>query len=966
MERAENQVMDSVRSAPYVTTNPKRVISAGGDFLTGDGIYNSRSDSAYNGFAIAKIITDSAGASEPKRYQAYNNNDTPGYLLSSDEPNVITLPKLLSEQRKYLTYKAARGSTGLPTEFNSMPVLIIDDISSDNTTKLVNSYLRMLTNTNYNFAVANPEVYRVRLATCTYTQSDAGYTLETIYSADNKTGVNLKLDSANMAFKIGGAYDNSDMSKEQFTLIDVEFYDPSNTNKVAYHLYVPVFVKKMLHFHFTSAAISGTTYRILPYQAALDEFKRITLIENLGNPITMQFSWTYDPTFEEWMDLINAGEKINRAYDKQLEFIDHTNNQLPDGTKLVLVDANRNNPVYYAEKTTTGLITSDSSRAITCLNLGVFKKSDNTAFTPLKFNDFFDVLDTQTEGCTPTSTYFMETNNESDSTIRTNSGTMYMPSTSGTSGAKQLYIKYKDGAANTDGQIEEKYYMTFFTPEPTNETPVYHMEFNSPQTFGGTEYPSNASSRVPTHIFTGDIFENSCTIISTNTGNLEMSAKSNNWIGAEITSNIGLKSGAQKGDIVSTYIKYESVSIYQSFLLRLNQSYYTDSEQTNLKSEKGIAEGSNPLVNVSAYTVNGDDLNTIHSSQINAKTLSEMSGSNAIIDANYLELRSNVNLKQYLYNAYQAYKNGSETTTVPVSATVKLTYADDESIQAQFPQNGDPTSEKGQKIGTNIIGSSNISSQAITAAYSKTTANGSEPNGNVTKYYRRETKKATLSYYSADTETVVVTPAGDNIPEVTMQKILAKNKYKQFGINAIDPIRDTEETGIVDMKTKADYNILNLTEDAKEKIRSMKVTVSLRRKANYEDSGKLPIEQFLVPNSLKLYKKEIGNNNEFTKITSTDTDFSYCINCTRNDFTGNIYCIPINFSVYTGDNNKFENTTYGENSDIYRFYSNYMVKINVELFDGENAAGTRIVGSDVDNHIIYTNAKIYYDIVPNS
>ena len=42
-----------------------------------------------------------------------------------------------------------------------------------------------------------------------------------------------------------------------------------------------------------------------------------------------------------------------------------------------------------------------------------------------------------------------------------------------------------------------------------------------------------------------------------------------------------------------------------------------------------------------------------------------------------------------------------------------------------------------------------------------------------------------------------------------------------------------------------------------------------------------------------------------------------------------------------------------------------MVKIEVELYDGIEGTGTRITGSDVNNHIIYTNAKIYYDIVPN-
>lgn len=953
---------------PYVIVNPKRIVSDDGKFLIGDGVYNSSNDSAYASSAIARIISDASGTSVAKRYQSYGSD---GYALTSNNADDTTMLGLLRDQKKYSTYKAARTSTNLPPELYNMPVLVVDDISSDNTTKLVNTYLRLLTNTNYNYAALDEAIGKVRLATCTYTKSGDDYNLSAKYSTDNNTGVNLKIDLQDEVFKIGGAYDNSDMTKEQFTLIDIEFYDPAsvtykssvlqtNNLKTAYHLYVPVFVKKMLHFKFTSAAISGTTYRTEPYKQALADFGRTAIIENLGNPITMQFSWTYEQNFNEWMDLINAGEKINRAYDKQLEFTDHTLKGLPNGTQMVLVDANRNNPCYYAEKTTAGLITDDTARAITCLNLNVFKKSDNTTlFTPIEFNDFFDVLDsaptTDVYSYTQTTSYFVDaSSNSTESTIRTNSGTLYMPCASGTSGAKKLYIRYKAGMSNNSGQLVETYYLTFFTPTPTTAD-VYHLEFNGPKTFGGTEYPSNYTNRIETHIFTGDIFENSCNI--TTSGSSEMSAKGNNSLTATMTANVGLKAAA--GNIIKTFINYDSVSIYQSFLMQLNQSYYTDAAMNNLTSEKGIAKGSNPQVEVSAYTVNGAGLDSIP----NSNSLASMSGANAIINANYLELRSLVNLKSYLYTAYIAYQKGTASDTkFPLVATVKLTYSDDDKIQAQFPENTKPDSEKGQYIGTNVTGSSNISSQAAAAAYSKT----SKPGGDNTKYYRKTTKKATLSYYSADTEVIVVTPAHDDVAAVTENQMLVENKYEQFGINAIDPVRDTDATSVLNMKTQADYNILNLSEEAKDSIKSMKVTVSLRRKSDYEDTGKLPIEQFFVPNSLTLYQKEVKTLNPatFTKTTSTDTDFVYYVNCTKDDFTGNIYYIPIYFQVYTGDNSKFENTTYG--GSTHRYYSNYMVKIKVELFDGTDGNGTLIPGSDIDDHIIYTNARIYSETVPST
>ena len=178
-------------------------------------------------------------------------------------------------------------------------------------------------------------------------------------------------------------------------------------------------------------------------------------------------------------------------------------------------------------------------------------------------------------------------------------------------------------------------------------------------------------------------------------------------------------------------------------------------------------------------------------------------------------------------------------------------------------------------------------------------------------------------------------------------------------------MRNTEDDSVLNMKTQADYNILSIPEDKKNEIKSMKVTLTLRKKSDY--NVKLPIAPFLDTDSLKLYKNTTEGG-ELTKdnTNSTATDFVYYVNCTKNDFTGNIYHIPINFAVYTGDNDNFEDKTYGDENSTHLYYSNYMVKVNVELYDGLNATGTKITGSDANNHIIYTNAKMYYDIVPNS
>ncbi|MBR4769872.1 MAG: hypothetical protein IK090_02965, partial [Clostridia bacterium] len=71
--------------------------------------------------------------------------------------------------------------------------------------------------------------------------------------------------------------------KLQCSLIDVRFLDPTGSGKVAYHLYVPVFVKKVLTFDFDVAALGGTTYHESQYTSRFG----YRLISNVGTPITL-------------------------------------------------------------------------------------------------------------------------------------------------------------------------------------------------------------------------------------------------------------------------------------------------------------------------------------------------------------------------------------------------------------------------------------------------------------------------------------------------------------------------------------------------------------------------------------------------------------------------------------------------------------------------------------------------------
>ncbi len=955
----KNQAFSTIKNvtnvnpaSPYVNVNPKRIVDTSGKFLTGDGIYNSSNTPTYAGSMINTVISDIQGGSKMNRYQSTGLSDD--YLTAmSTNLNAI---------KKYSTYITARGGSSLSNEtLKNMPVLILDDSNPANTTAMVNNYLKLLTNTSFNFA-AGDSAFTVGIAKCTY---DSNGVLTATYN-----GANLLNDTQNGQFKLSGtSYDNSDNNVEQFTLIDVAFKDPSDASKVAYHLYVPVFIKKMLYFDFYAGTISGTTYLIPSYEAVYGN----SIVENTGNPITMQFRWIYKRELGDWVNYISSGEDMLWNYDKVLDVSDKLSNGLPDNTKMVLVDANNNNHAFYGTTSTTGLLTINNNK-LTAINLNRFEASDSTnespnPFEPIDFNDFFDITTTQPTDWTENgdSGYYMTTNtfvvDNDNGTVKV--GSQKYKLGTGT-GAVYLYVKFKDGMTytTTDQKVylKEDYYITFITPKFPND-PLRHLEIGSAMKMpDDTLNPTSRSGQNPTHFYIGDIFDNDFKIKATNSVTV-MDEIENPTLKATMEAKIGVKpaAGAKLGDV----LKMNSVNIYQSFLMTLNTSYYD--ENNVLQSVKGFAVNSNPNVTVKSFTIAGesvDDLAAEDGANTQIKTLAQMSGDNANIDANFLELRNCVDLSRKLFEQYNAYATAADPTEVntkiEIKADVELKYSTGTQIEAQFPTNSNPQSTEGQRIGTSIEGNSNISTKPDSAKYSKTSEYDEDgdssaiPEEPIYKYYRKAIKKAKLNYYSADTETIVVTPAQGEIPATTEEQLLIKNKYDQFGINAVDPPRETIEDSRIALKTRADYIITDMNAESKSSISKIKVTLKMYTKAdNYANNNPLTILDYIDTSTLTLSRDPSATNNySYDSDTLNAKAYEYTANITAADFTNDTLIIPINFSVYTGKNNNFE----GANKQ----YSNYMVHLDVALYDSKNVL---ISGSDVDSHIIYTNAKVCCEIV---
>ena len=245
-------------------------------------------------------------------------------------------------------------------------------------------------------------------------------------------------------------------------------------------------------------------------------------------------------------------------------------------------------------------------------------------------------------------------------------------------------------------------------------------------------------------------------------------------------------------------------------------------------------------------------------------------------------------------------------------------------------------------IGTKILGSSNISPSNVSTAYSRTFGSGE----GTTMYYTGLRSGVIMHYDSDDSANI-------------------NGTYAQLGINSWNS-SDAE----LSMKTLITYNVKNVENAGTEN--RMDLTLKLYRKGNYETEGQeLPIAEYIdvrstvdgQPNSAKLIVKD-KTGNEVSLTTDNTTSYVYTINNPKNvlDYDGvnMVYHIPIDFSVYTGANNDFEDAKI--NDESYKYYSNYMVKAEITLYntDGE------ISGSQAGDHVIYTNAKIYSDWIDNS
>ena len=915
---------------PYVTSSRKFLLDST-DYLTGDGV----SSEYYASSAFKKITDDRTNsASVPKAYTVFT-------ALDSDE-----VDKIKSEFSDSLTEFKGYIDAHEGNEIRRFPLLIAEDTTRETLTQLINNYLNTLANTNYNYAdTSKSDIYSVGLYKCTYQPGTKTFSVDLGTSGTSNYGATACLKKEEVNGKYYFKMDAKDVDTgdiPQFSLVDVMFKNPSASGEVAYHLYVPVYVKKVLRYNFNAEIKSGTDYYDTAYtkmaslRTQAETYRRQGLFENIGNPVTIEFEYAYTRTATEWKDAINAGDSLLTNYYKSLSIKNHNGNGWPGVTRMVLVDANNTDKYYYLDSPPP----TDNTQT-TYISLYDFTDDGGNRFEPANLQNLMTVTVEQSNSGTLTPT----TGNVDEGATVYDGTTYYRPVTDSDSA---LADSAKFTVTSVTGIKSERYYLTIFTKADKNDSKIYRYEISSPDTFGtsgtGVTYTdedwivqnwraNKIDRNTVMHLFIGNLYDNSLTLeVDPQKDGSRVMAADNHYLKVKMTANVALTTNAINSGVASnmgTYGGNGKAEIYQTFLMMYDKY---DMTQT---SEVGIDLTAGGLIGNRKYYYQGGN---ISAASFNTETATEVDNPEYLMSDKYVELRNNENLISELSKRANNY-------AVTLQVSYEMTYAPDD-LCIQFPKKEDGTL---LDIGSCVIGYSKIASTAEDAANSAAFVKET----NATRYYTSDEATASLEYNVVQTDKDYEGYAGP---------------YSYLGINSV-------ETG--DSKEYVDTYAVYDTRKLKNTSNYIEFTLTLSNKEAYVkptvgnpvyQGTALPISDYLT--DLKIYgadmnsdgkpdvifDQNVGSTSSATVVSTKDT-YIYKVRVNKSLLrmdTEGVYYIPIDFKVVTG-NKTFK-------SDGLE-YSNYKVSLTAAMYSAiDSAESSYSKASYTYNHIIYTNARVISDV----
>ena len=727
--------------SPYVNINPSRTI--GDKIFTGDLV----------GGNMQTIISDAASYTNGTKTKSYGINST-----------IKTYAENLANS-KLTTFRQA--SELDVQELNDLPVLLIDDNSSLNITQMLAKYISVLTNCDVCDSSSNKlkTTDLMNVSTATYV-----YDNDVLKKSDKST---LTFNSKTGYFKVtDGQYDNDGTNR--FTVITLDYIDPTGSDKTALRLHIPVFVRKVLDFSFQSYVISGTDYNHSHYT---DKTK--LAFESFDAPVTTYFKYSYYKSANEWEKMLNNGDSLLWSFDKKLYLIgDNATDSgvLTDDTKLTLVDANNNDKTYH----------STASDAKFNKTTGELDLTNISGFKPVTMNDVLLRYASVTAKESSDGT-LVEADDEATATVKTSDGKYYRPAGEAETGTYKITVSANSDTPKNDNDemiISENYYLTINIPENEGSKKVIKNFVNY---YSGNK-PRKLNGNIPTNLVqvtnndTGAyVIANFFTqLVSVTAHDPEEITASNNFVRATMTSKISIDRSLR--DTFNGY-KSDDFNMYQAFKFSMKNFDEKDAG-ANAKIIAGTS------VNVDYSILNSSDTELSNAKISKTETLSEAKDSYMLM---------------YPDSVYD-YINSDTNGSITVKADISLTYGT-AGIIDQFPERKDGDTKTG--IGVNA--SSYVAYSQNNIENSSISASGVMP---ARRYYRKAMTVAQLNY---------------NVAESTVLES-KDSPFSQLGINAKD--MTTEEMAIT---ANAIYDLSALSRSTKDGGKKIQYTMRLYVKDNSGD-----------------------------------------------------------------------------------------------------------------------------------
>ena len=930
---------------PYVNVNPQSSIG-GNKIISSDGaVRNSGAmlDPQYQAYPAwqtmaVKIYSEIGSEGTSQQYYTTFEDD---YVYGEDKIGAYMKRSIDSDGDRISTFATER-KISLPQGVDDFAVVVIANSRNDETTNLINRYIQLVTNTNTatDYTDYRP-YYDIEAITCEY--DDGSFTLkpqttpgltwtkpET--STDTQTGTVTQINKGSFALN----RDYADSIEGTFTLLDVQFKDPFDTTRIAYHLYVPVYTIREMEINFYTAARTGAHSVSYTGNTPSTEYSSlmsadVNHAESINTWMTQYIRYEYQA-----MDinaLLNTG-RVKWNYNKSVNFETYLSGgpeekRLPDGTFMLLVDPNANSDqVYYTTVNTTNLrsynVTDEqdaqNTRACWAVDLTAFKKDDqsNTAFSVPTINDVISRSIVVTPNTDNKGRYKLLTLSQEQ--IQNGQYDVYVVKNGVTSYYEFRTSSDGDSDLDVESTVYEDYYISLKVPasviNEANENDIYHYRIVTPDSFSansisysGTDPKAKSASITQNNncsILIADLFE------QTN-GRMEVQPdivqiKANN---KTLTVNLSTKV-VPRNNAAILYLNRDA--LFHSFYINLirKSSQGTDSiirGKPTFTTRYSIDSPLPPL-NTEGYTPVSCSNVDLQETYINVQTANE-NQSSVLID----KLRQNHQFTIY--------------------AEIEIEF-DDELYTDEFPVRESAQ----QDYGVSVQAASNLAYDAQTLAYTSMSESFGKDSHS---YYIESIKSATLRY----------SPHTDDRDR---EDEIGYSSWNQttLGVNGISADTASPTRTNMPVNTQAFYNVQSLSNVGDAKY--IKLSFALEKKTD-TGSGTVTGVEYTSLSRMQDYLDGnivIKSANTQASVEAKGNRVYAILKVEDCSFKGNMFDFDIMFNAKTGRG--------------FTEYANYKVDLQVELFkeledpedeDPDVKSESNIENSVAQDYIIYTNFVCY-------